>query len=161
MDSVAVILLPFLKLLLLSMVPYIFASQGTMLSGRTGVFNVAQEGIMLVGASAGFLAAYQSGSILVGVAAALAIGALFGLVLAYFTTHLRMDQFVIGLALFFIAVALSTLLPKLVIGVTLNPPIIPNPAAVQHPVDRRYRLQPESDGVRRDPGQLRIRLFPV
>jgi ABC-type uncharacterized transport system permease subunit len=125
MDSIAVILLPFIKLLLLSMVPYIFTSQGTMLSGRTGVFNVAQEGIMLVGASAGFLAAYISGSIVVGVAAALAIGALFGLVLAYFTTQLRMDQFVIGLALFFIAVALSTLLPKLVIGVTLNPPLIP------------------------------------
>jgi ABC-type uncharacterized transport system permease subunit len=125
MDSIAVILLPFLKLLLLSMVPYIFASQGTMLSGRTGVFNVAQEGIMLVGASAGFLAAYESGSLVVGVAAALTIGALFGLALAYFTTHLKMDQFVIGLALFFIAVALSTLLPKLVIGVTLTPPIIP------------------------------------
>ncbi|MEJ2600002.1 MAG: hypothetical protein P8Z00_16830 [Anaerolineales bacterium] len=125
MDSIAVILLPFLKLLLLSMVPYIFASQGTMLSGRTGVFNVAQEGIMLVGASAGFLAAYESGSLVVGVAAALTIGALFGLALAYFTTHLKMDQFVIGLALFFIAVALSTLLPKLVIGVTLTPPILP------------------------------------
>jgi ABC-type uncharacterized transport system permease subunit len=125
MDSVSTILLPFIKLLLLSMVPYIFASQGTMLGGRTGVFNVAQEGIMLVGGAVGFLAAYLSGSILVGVAAALAVGALFGLLLAYFTTHLRMDQFVVGLALFFIAVALSTLLPKLVIGVTLNPPIIP------------------------------------
>jgi ABC-type uncharacterized transport system permease subunit len=125
MDSIGTILLPFLKLLLLSMVPYIFASQGTMLGGRSGVFNVAQEGIMLVGGAVGFLAAYLSGSILVGVAAALAIGALFGLLLAYFTTQLRMDQFVVGLALFFIAVALSTLLPKLVIGVTLNPPIIP------------------------------------
>ena len=124
MDSVSVFLLPFLKLLLLSMVPYIFASQGTMLGGRTGVFNVAQEGIMLVGASVGFLVAYYSGSIVVGVIGALAVGALFGLVLAYFTTHLRMDQFVVGLALFFVAVALSTLLPKLIIGVTLNPPII-------------------------------------
>ena len=43
MDSIAVVFLSFLKLLLLSMVPYILASQGTMLSGRTGVFNVANQ----------------------------------------------------------------------------------------------------------------------
>ena len=122
--DIGVVLLSFLKLLLLSMVPYILASQGTMLGGRTGVFNVAQEGIMLVGASVGFLAAYKSGSTAVGIAAALVTGGLFGLALAYFTTNLKMDQFVIGLALFFIGVGLSTLLPKLVIGVTLSPPII-------------------------------------
>ncbi|HEX9014197.1 MAG TPA: ABC transporter permease, partial [Anaerolineaceae bacterium] len=118
-------LLSFLKLLLLSMVPYILASQGTMLGGRTGVFNVAQEGIMLVGGSVGFLAAYKSGSIATGILAAILTGGLFGLALAYFTTNLKLDQFVIGLALFFTGVGLSTLLPKLVIGVTLTPPIIP------------------------------------
>jgi simple sugar transport system permease protein len=36
-----------------------------------------------------------------------------------------MDQFVIGLALFFIGLGLSTLLPKLLVGVTLTPPLIP------------------------------------
>jgi simple sugar transport system permease protein len=107
------------------MVPYVLASQGTMLGGRAGVFNVAQEGIMLVGGSVGFLVAYKSGSIAVGILAALLTGGVFGLALAYFTTHLKLDQFVIGLALFFIGVGLSTLLPKLVIGVTLTPPIVP------------------------------------
>ena len=38
----------FLKLTFLSMVPFVLASQGTMLGGRTGVFNVAQEGICLL-----------------------------------------------------------------------------------------------------------------
>jgi ABC-type uncharacterized transport system permease subunit len=118
-------LVSFVKLLLLSMVPYILAGQGTMLSGRTGVFNVAQEGIMLVGASVGFLVTYLSNSLALGVLAAMLTGALFGLALAAFTTTLKMDQFVIGLALFFIGVGLSTLLPKIVIGVTLTPPLIP------------------------------------
>ncbi|HEY3344794.1 MAG TPA: ABC transporter permease [Anaerolineaceae bacterium] len=125
MGSLSVVLLSFLKLLLLGMVPYVLASQGTMLGGRAGVFNVAQEGIMLVGGSVGFLVAYKSGSIAVGILAALLTGGVFGLALAYFTTHLKLDQFVIGLALFFIGVGLSTLLPKLVIGVTLTPPIVP------------------------------------
>ncbi len=119
------ILVNFLRLVLLSMVPFVLAGQGTMLGGRTGVFNVAQEGIMLVGASLGFLISYMTGSIFFGMLAAMGSGALFGLALAYFTTNLKMDQFVIGLALFFIGIGLSTLLPKLVIGITLSPPLIP------------------------------------
>lgn len=115
----------FLKLTFLSMVPFVLASQGTMLGGRTGVFNVAQEGIMLVGASVGFLVSYLTGSNLIGALAAMAVGGLFGLTLAYFTTTLKMDQFVIGLALFFIGSGLSSLLPKLLIGVTLTPPLVP------------------------------------
>ena len=57
----------FLRLVLLSMVPFILAGQGTMLGGRTGVFNVAQEGMMLVGASIGFLVSYSTGSLFLGI----------------------------------------------------------------------------------------------
>lgn len=118
-------LINFAKLVILALVPYVLASQGTMLGGRTGIFNVAQEGIMLVGASVGFLSAYLFDNLFVGIMAALLIGGLFGLALAYFTTTLRMNQFVIGLALFFIGLALSTLFFKFVIGVTLRPPLVP------------------------------------
>ena len=113
------------RLVLLAMTPYVLAGQGTMLAGRTGIFNVAQEGVMLVGASVGFLAAWQANSLLVGLLAAVAVGGLFGLALAYFTTTLKLDQFVIGLALYFIGLALSTLLFKVAIGITLQPPMIP------------------------------------
>ena len=113
------------RLVLLAMTPYVLAGQGTMLAGRTGIFNVAQEGVMLVGASVGFLAAWQANSLLVGLLAAVGVGGLFGLALAYFTTTLKLDQFVIGLALYFIGLALSTLLFKVAIGITLQPPMIP------------------------------------
>jgi len=125
MTGVEVFVTDFLKLTFLSMVPFILAGQGTMLGGRTGVFNVAQEGIMLTGASVGFLVGYLSGSVFMGALAAMLVGGLFGLVLAYFTTTLKMDQFVIGLALFFTGLGLSSLLPKLALGVTLTPPLIP------------------------------------
>ncbi len=128
------ILITFLRLVLLSMVPFVLASQGTMLGGRTGIFNVAQEGIMLLGASLGFLVSYQVGNTFVGMLAAMAAGALFGLLLAYFTTTLKMNQFVIGLSLFFIGVGLSTLLPKLIIGITLSPPLIPTLPEVSIPL---------------------------
>jgi simple sugar transport system permease protein len=115
----------FARLVVLAMVPYVLASQGTMLGGRTGLFSVSQEGIMLVGASLGFLGAYLYGSLLYGMLLAMFVGGLFGLALAYFTTTLKMNQFVIGLSLFFIGLGLSTLFPKIVIGVTLQPPLIP------------------------------------
>jgi len=125
MDGFDIQLIPFLKLILLSMVPFILAAQGNMLGGRTGVFSVSQEGSMLVGASVGFLAAYKSGNMFVGALAAMGTGALFGLILAYLTTKWKMNQFVVGLALFFVGVGVSTLLPKLIIGITLTPPLIP------------------------------------
>mgnify|MGYP005862969987 CR=1 FL=1 len=118
-------LVTFARLVMLTLVPYVLASQGTMLAGRAGVFNVAQEGIMLVGASVGFLGVYLSGGgLLEGILLAAVVGGLFGLALAYFTTALKMDQFVIGLALYFIGLALSTLFYRLAIGITLTPPLI-------------------------------------
>ncbi|MEW5958479.1 MAG: ABC transporter permease [Chloroflexota bacterium] len=114
----------FTKLVMLAIVPYILASQGTMLGGRTGLFNVSQEGIMLLGASLAFLGTYLYGSMAYGLLLAVLAGGLFGLALAYFTTTLKMNQFVIGLALFFIGLGLSTLFPKFIIGVTLQPPLI-------------------------------------
>jgi len=127
-------IIDFLRLVLLSMVPFVLAGQGTMLGGRTGVFNVSQEGIMLVGASVGFLVSYYSGSIFLGIVVAMLAGALFGLALAYFTTSLKMNQFVIGLALFFIGLGVSTLLPKLILGITLTPPLIPTLKGIQIPL---------------------------
>lgn len=118
-------IITFARLVILSMVPYVLASQGTMLGGRTGIFNVAQEGIMLVSAAVGFLGAYLSGNLLVGIALVVVLGGLVGLLLAYFTTTLKMDQFVIGLALFFSCLGLASLAYKVVIGVTLTPPLIP------------------------------------
>ncbi len=113
------------KILLYSMVPFILASQGTMLGGRAGVYNVAQEGIMLTTASVVFVVSYLTNNVAIGVVAAVIVGGLFGVLLAFFTTQLRMNQFVIGLALYFLGLGISTLIPKLVIGVTLTPPIIP------------------------------------
>jgi simple sugar transport system permease protein len=124
-DQFEIQFVSFGRLVMLAMVPYILASQGTMLGGRSGLFSVNQEGLMLLGASVGFLGAYLYGSLLYGMILAMLVGALFGLALAYFTTTLKMNQFVIGLALFFICLGLSTLLPKIAIGITLQPPLIP------------------------------------
>lgn len=131
---------PLLHDIVIAMVAFIFAAQGTMLAGRAGVFNVAQEGMMLLGASVGFLVSLKFGGNLVGFIAAALSGALFGWLLGWITTRFRLDQFVIGLALFFATAGLASLLYKVVVGVTLTPPLIdtlpdaPIPGLAQIPV---------------------------
>lgn len=114
----------FLQLVVTAMVPFILAAQGTMIAGRAGVFNVAQEGLMMLGASVGFLVSLKMGGNLVGLLVAALAGAAFGWFLGWVTTRFRLDQFVIGLALFFAATGIASLLYKVVIGVTLKPPLI-------------------------------------
>jgi len=115
----------FVALMIPAMVPFLLAAQGTALSGRAGIFNVSQEGVMVLGASVGFLVSFEMGSNTAGLLVAAAVGGLFGLVLAYTSTALRLDQFVVGLALYFASLGLATLLYRVVIGVTLEPPLIP------------------------------------
>ena len=118
-------LIDFIGLVMMASAPYILAAQGTVLPGRTGLFFVSQEAIMMVGASVGFLVSYHFGSLFLGMLAAMIIGGVFGLALAYFTATLKMDQFVVGLALFFLGMGMASLFYKLFVGVTLTPPIIP------------------------------------
>jgi simple sugar transport system permease protein len=113
------------QLTVVAMVPYLLASLGTMLGGLTGVFSVAQEGVMVLGASVGFLVSYGVGSNTVGILAAAAVGAVFGLLLGAATTYLRLDQFVVGLALFFAATGLAGLLFRVVIGQSATQPLVP------------------------------------
>ncbi len=127
-------IISFAGLVALALAPYVLTSQGTMLAGRTGQFIVYQEGLMLASASLGFLAADRFESLLVGAIIAILTGALFGLTFVYFTTTLKLDQFVTGLSLFFVGLGLSTLAFKLAIGVTLSPPLIPTLKKVAVPL---------------------------
>ena len=112
------------QLTVIATVPYLLASLGTMLGGLAGVFSVSQEGVMVLGASVGFLVSYGVGSNTVGILCAAGVGALFGLVLGWATTSLRLDQFVIGLALFFAATGLAGLLFRVVVGQSGSQPLI-------------------------------------
>ena len=117
----------FIALTITAMVPFLFVAQGTMLSGRAGIFNVAQEGLMLLGAAVGYLVSLKAGSNIAGLLGAAVAGAVVGAVLAWATTSLRMDQFVVGLALFFLAGGAASLLYRVVIGQDEPPRIKPLP----------------------------------
>ena len=122
------------QLTVVAMVPYLLASLGTMLGGLAGVFSVSQEGVMLLGASVGFLISYGTGSTTLGILLAAGVGAVFGFALGWATTVLRLDQFVVGLALFFAATGLAGLAYRIVIGQTASTPLVDTLPRVEIPL---------------------------
>ena len=79
-------------------VPYVLAALGGTFSERSGVINIALEGLLLVGAfaaAAGGLAAGAFAGIALGVLAGIAFAALYGLAVIRW----RADQIVCGVRL--------------------------------------------------------------
>jgi general nucleoside transport system permease protein len=87
--------------------PLVFAAIGGIFSERSGVVNIGLEGMLLAGAFFGILAADKLESWLLGLVAAAIAGALFGLVHAFFSIHLRGDQIISGFAINFLALGIT------------------------------------------------------
>jgi simple sugar transport system permease protein len=87
--------------------PLIFGALGGMFSERSGVINIALEGMMLMGAFFGAFGADKTGSWVLGLLVAIAAGAVFGLLHALFAITFRADQIVSGTALNLLAVGIT------------------------------------------------------
>ena len=99
--------------------PLLLAALGELVAERAGVLNVSIEGLMALGASVGFLAAFLGHDPWAGVIAAVVAGALVVQVLAYAAIRLRIDQLSTGLALFVLCIGLASLCYRLAIGFRL------------------------------------------
>ncbi len=87
--------------------PLIFAAMGGLLCERSGVVNIALEGMMLMGAFFGIWGADQTGSWELGLLIAMAAGGGMALIHAFFCINLRADQIVVGTALNFLALGIT------------------------------------------------------
>jgi simple sugar transport system permease protein len=87
--------------------PLTFAALGGMFSERSGVVNIALEGMMLMGAFFGAWGADKTGSWFGGVAIGAASGAALAFVYAIFAIHLRADQIVGGTGINFLALGIT------------------------------------------------------
>jgi ABC-type uncharacterized transport system permease subunit len=103
--------------------PLIVTALGELITERSGVLNLGAEGMMAVGAIAGFAAAHHSGSAAIGALAGLGAGALMGLIFAILTLTLLANQVASGLALSIFGVGLSAFIGKPYESVTL--PAVP------------------------------------
>ncbi|MBI2257100.1 MAG: ABC transporter permease [Proteobacteria bacterium] len=105
---------PFLVALLFGAVtagvPLLLAGMGEQISEKAGVLNIGIEGMMLLGAYCGFVAAYYSGSFALGFLAGGLGGMAVASLVALLCVRLGLNQIVIGIALTLGAEGLTALL---------------------------------------------------
>jgi len=104
--------------------PLIFGTLGALICERAGVLNLGIEGIMTFGAMIGWLTVFNGGDLWLGLLAAAAFGALFGLLHAGMTVTLGLSQHVTGLGITLFASSLSYYLFRLAVPLASSPPTV-------------------------------------
>jgi ABC-type uncharacterized transport system permease subunit len=87
---------------------FTFAGLGELINQRSGILNVGIEGVMLFGATLGFIVAKTTGNFLLGFLVAIAIGGLLGLLHGFFSITLGSDQVVVGMGIWILGFGLTT-----------------------------------------------------
>jgi ABC-type uncharacterized transport system permease subunit len=87
---------------------FTIAALGELIGQRSGVLNVGIEGVMLFGATLGFMTAQSTGSYLLGFLVGIAIGGLLGLLHGFFSIRLGGDQVVNGMGIWILGFGLTT-----------------------------------------------------
>jgi len=87
---------------------FAIAGLGELIDQRSGVLNVGLEGVMLFGATLGFMAAQTTNNYWLGFLVGIAIGGLFGLLHAFFSVTLGADQVVVGMGVWILGFGLTT-----------------------------------------------------
>jgi general nucleoside transport system permease protein len=106
--------------------PLTFAALGGLFSERSGVVNIALEGMMLIGAFFAIMAADKLDSWWLGLLIGILAGGVAALVHAFFAIHLRSDQIVSGTAINFLAFGLTGYLFVDIYGTEGTPTDIPS-----------------------------------
>ncbi|HRW50577.1 MAG: ABC transporter permease [Caldilinea sp.] len=102
--------------------PLLYGSLSEVYSERSGVMNTAIEGIFLMGAWAGFVAAYQSGgNLAIGMLAAMGAGLLTAALYGWIAIFLKQQQIVTGVAINILALGICAFFQRVIFGVPVTP----------------------------------------
>ena len=96
--------------------PFLLAALGETIGQRSGVLNLGVEGVMLIGAFTAYYVALETGDLLVGTFAALAAGAVMGLVYAFITLVMQSAQGISGIGIFLFGLGFTDLLFQKQVG---------------------------------------------
>ncbi|NLG26360.1 MAG: ABC transporter permease [Chloroflexi bacterium] len=107
--------------------PLVFAGIGETLTEKAGVTNLSLDGTILLTAMAAFAVAYLSGSLLLGIVAAMVVGALIALIVAAGSIALKQNQVAVGFVLTLLCADLSSFLGRPFVR-------IPGPSVPHRPI---------------------------
>ena len=96
--------------------PYLYAAIGETFGQRSGVLNLGVDGQMLIGAFAAFYVLFTTGSLGLGLLAAIVVGGLMGLAMAFVTVNLQAEQGISGIGFYLFGLGMSELLFKMLLG---------------------------------------------
>jgi ABC-type uncharacterized transport system permease subunit len=97
--------------------PILLAALGGAINERAGIFNIALEGQMLIGAFFAVAGVFWTGSPEIGLALAIISSTTTALVLGFFVIDMRGNAIVLGIAVNILALGLTTFLMRVVFGV--------------------------------------------
>ncbi len=118
----------FFSALLRIATPLVFGTIGELFAERSGILNLGIEGIMMLGAMTGFTTTYFTGSLWLGVAAAMATGMVAGVLMGVLTVSLGLSQHVSGIGITLLCTGLSFFFYRLIFG---QPSTIPGITSFQ------------------------------
>jgi simple sugar transport system permease protein len=93
-----------------SATPILYAALGGIFSERSGVLNIALEGIMLISAFSAVVGSHFTGNPWIGVLVGLLGGTLASLIHAFMSIHLRADQAIVGTGINILGIGLPNFL---------------------------------------------------
>ena len=96
--------------------PFLFAALGETFTQNSGVVNLGVDGIMLLSAFFAFYVVLVSGSLMLGILAAVAVGLVMGLIMSVASITLKAEQGVSGIGLQMFGLGMSSLLFKVLVG---------------------------------------------
>lgn len=105
--------------------PLLFASLGGLFSERSGIVQIALEGMMLMGALAAAIVTLNTGSPYMGLCAGAAAGMLLAGLYAFFAITLRSNQIVAGTAANLFALGIAPFITKIIFDSTGSTPNLP------------------------------------
>ncbi len=107
-----------------SATPLIFAALGGLYSERSGVINIALEGLMLAGAFTAAVITFQTGNPYLGMLLGIAAGGVLAFVYAVACLKFEADQVVAGMAINFLMIGLPALISGVIYDSTGSTPQI-------------------------------------
>lgn len=109
--------------LIVAATPILLAAVGELVVEKSGVLNLGVEGMMIIGAIAGFAVSVETANPWIGMLAAMFAGAALALIFGFLTQFLLSNQVATGLALTMFGLGLAALLGQSYTG--MKPPSSP------------------------------------